>query len=87
MKVVSTKGFEKAYLLVPSNIKHKASLFYNSLLTANSIRDLTGIKKLTGHTNFYRYKIGDYRLGFELQGDVVTLLIILHRKDIYRQFP
>ncbi len=47
-------------------------------------RDLT---KLKGGKNFWRIKIGDYRVGIEVEGDTVILVRILRRKDIYRYFP
>jgi mRNA-degrading endonuclease RelE of RelBE toxin-antitoxin system len=31
--------------------------------------------------------LGDYRLGLVIEDDIVTLVRILHRKDIYRYFP
>ena len=31
------------------------------------ILDISGIKKLSGHNSFYRIRIGDYRIGFELK--------------------
>jgi mRNA interferase RelE/StbE len=33
---------------------------------AKSLADLPNIKKLTGFKNYYRIRIGEYRLGFEL---------------------
>ena len=45
------------------------------------------IKKLKGHDTFYRIKIGNYRIGFEMVNDELILTRILHRKEIYRYFP
>ena len=62
-----------------------------SILELESSEDLHSIKslkKLSGYKNYYRLRIGDYRLGIErLKGKTVRLLIIAHRKDIYRKFP
>jgi mRNA interferase RelE/StbE len=35
------------------------------LESAERIEDLSNIKKLQGHTAYYRIKVGDYRIGFE----------------------
>ncbi len=51
------------------------------------IRDLANIKKLTGHRNAYRMKIGDYRIGFFLNRDTVEFARVLDRKEIYKSFP
>lgn len=55
---------------------------------ADKLNDIPNIKKIIGFKKYYRIRIGDYRLGFELE-DVNTLrfIIICHRKDIYKQFP
>jgi len=32
----------------------------------------------------YRFRIGDYRVVFDIEGDDIVILRIRHRKDIYR---
>lgn len=54
---------------------------------ANSLAELRNIKVIQGSPNFYRLKVGDYRLGIYLQEDVVAFVRVLHRKEIYRYFP
>ena len=38
-------------------------------------------------TSYYRIRIGDYRIGIKGEGDVIVLMRVMHRKDIYRVFP
>lgn len=59
----------------------------NSIKNCTSLSDLSGIRKMTGYENYYRLRIGDYRLGFKLENNTVTLLRFKHRKDIYTVFP
>jgi len=33
----------------------------------------------------YRFRIGDYRVIFDLKGDDIVVLRVGHRKDIYRR--
>ncbi|MFZ4707248.1 MAG: type II toxin-antitoxin system RelE family toxin [Bacteroidales bacterium] len=55
---------------------------------AHSVNDIKNSKKLTGFKNYYRVRIGDYRLGFEcISPTIVRLIVVAHRKDIYRMFP
>jgi len=49
--------------------------------------DLQNLKKIKGDKNFYRVKVGDYRLGIKVEEGTVTFIRFLHRKDIYRYFP
>ena len=54
---------------------------------AADIRQLRQIKKIKGGDNYYRIRVGDYRLGISVKGDTVTFIRFLHRRDIYRRFP
>jgi mRNA interferase RelE/StbE len=42
--------------------------------------------KLKGNNPFHRIRIGDYRIIYEIQNDILVILVIKigHRKDIYR---
>jgi mRNA interferase RelE/StbE len=43
---------------------------------------------LTGFKNYYRLRIGEYRLGFEkIDENTIRFILIAHRKDIYKLFP
>jgi mRNA interferase RelE/StbE len=54
---------------------------------ANSLAELRNIKAIQSNPNFYRLKVGDYRLGVYVKDDVVAFVRVLHRKEIYRYFP
>jgi mRNA interferase RelE/StbE len=56
--------------------------------SAESISQVKGVKKMVGFSNYYRVRVGHYRVGLELIDDItVRLIVVLHRKDIYRKFP
>ncbi|MEQ9105054.1 MAG: type II toxin-antitoxin system RelE/ParE family toxin [Rhodothermales bacterium] len=55
---------------------------------ANSLDNVPGLKRLTGGSGDYcRIRVGDYRVGIELVGDVVVFTRCLHRREVYRYFP
>jgi mRNA-degrading endonuclease RelE of RelBE toxin-antitoxin system len=54
---------------------------------ARSLRDIKNLKKLRGHKYAYRIKIGNFRIGFYYENSVMEFARILHRKDIYKEFP
>jgi len=88
MKVDFDKSFAKSVdKLKNKRIKNKIIEFIETLEIANSLQDVSSIKKLKGDKISYRKKIGDYRIGFEYDNDVVTLIVVAHRKDIYKNFP
>ncbi|WP_202218315.1 type II toxin-antitoxin system RelE/ParE family toxin [Okeania sp. KiyG1] len=48
---------------------------------------MRNIKKLKGEEEYYRIRVGDYRLGIKVNDGIVFFVRILHRKEIYRYFP
>ena len=54
---------------------------------ARSLQDVTNLKKLKGGRNYYRIRVGEFRIGLIIEGDEITLVRCLSRKEIYRYFP
>lgn len=54
---------------------------------AQSLKDIPNLKKIRGYSIYYRIKITDYRIGFEVSGKELILCRFLHRKEIYQKFP
>jgi len=48
---------------------------------------VVGLKKLSGTSNSYRIRVGEYRIGVVIEGDTVEFVRRLNRKDPYRFFP
>lgn len=62
-------------------------LAFETLPNLDSIEDLSNVKALVNSASRYRIRIGNYRIGFEINGDTLELFRVLHRKDFYRYFP
>ena len=45
--------------------------------------DTPNIKKLTNHYPPYRFRIGNYRVLFDVKKEVIQILSIKHRKEAY----
>jgi mRNA interferase RelE/StbE len=54
---------------------------------AADIGSITSIVKLKGYKDYYRIRIGDYRIGLRITSGIVYFVEIAHRKDIYKLFP
>ena len=54
---------------------------------ATAIHNISNIKKLKGHRDYYRIRIGNYRIGLKLESDVIIFVVFEDRKDIYKNFP
>lgn len=88
MKVKYLKSFEKDVDNI-QNKKIKEQLYnvIQNLKIINNPADIANIKKLSKGTIYYRIRIAQYRLGLSIEGDLITLIRFLHRKDIYNKFP
>ncbi|MEA2735184.1 MAG: mRNA interferase RelE/StbE [Humisphaera sp.] len=54
---------------------------------ANALTDVRSLKRLSGHRDYFRIRVGDWRIGLHVAGDTVTFVRCLHRREIYRFFP
>jgi mRNA interferase RelE/StbE len=80
-----TKSAKKEFDQIPARIQNKV-LEGLALLEINPFSDLLQIKKIKGVESLYRFRVGDYRVVFEVRKKVLLVLIIKigHRKEIYR---
>ena len=86
------RRFEASFLKDIKRIKSarmKASLGrkIDRAKIAESISDIGDCKKLRGHHNAFRIRLGEYRIGFFLDGETIIFSRCLHRKEIYHMFP
>lgn len=85
--------FDKSFLksldnILDSRILNRLEKFIADLEKAESIQQISNLKKLSGFKDYYRIRIGDYRLGFEMiDSTTIRLIVFAHRKDIYKNFP
>ncbi len=54
---------------------------------ADSLTAISNLKKLKGGGNYFRLRVGDYRVGVSLENETVIFVRVLNRKDIYKYFP
>ena len=54
---------------------------------ADDLQEVGNLKKMTGTSNLYRIRVGDYRIGIAVAGDSVEFVRCLPRRDLYRFFP
>lgn len=63
------------------------AIAFEEIPNVTDLQTIVNLKKLKGDDNAYRLRVGDYRIGFYFEGEIVTFARVLHRKDIYRYFP
>lgn len=84
--------FERSFSRDLKRIKDAAVLkrvkdVIEGVQAAEILDDVQAVRKMRGYEQFYRIRLGDYRIGVELDNEQVVFVRILHRKDIYRYFP
>ncbi len=76
-------GAKRQYDRLNANLKHRIAPHIDAL--EQDPRPL-GCLKLRGDENVYRIRVGDYRILYEVQDEVLLILVlkIAHRSDVYR---
>ena len=88
-RVQYTRTFLKEMSRLPGNVRERveAIAFGDEIGQDPFMAGKT--QKLTGYQTFYKIRVGDYRIGLLI--DVAEHLIefqrVLHRREIYREFP
>lgn len=69
------------------NISEKIAQTIEEIRKCNHPREIRNLKKMQGGNQYYRIRMGDYRMGITIVADQVTFIRFLNRKDIYKYFP
>lgn len=88
MKVEFDRSFAKDLKKISNrDVAHKVRDLIKLVRSADSLVDISGVRKLQGRGNYFRFRVGSYRVGVELEGDMVVFVRCLDRRDIYKRFP
>lgn len=89
MNIRYTKRFSKDLDSIANNEEIKKRLFQvlEEMQQMDSLAGIKDVRKIQGYEDYYRIRIGDYRLGVKVTEDGIEMLRFLHRKDIYKKFP
>ena len=55
----------------------------NKILELKNFPNTPNIKKLTNFEPAYRFRVGDYRILFDVTDDIIVIARVLHRKESY----
>lgn len=88
MKVEFKKSFLKELRkLRNKSLKNLIVECIEQVECAENVSQIKNIKKLTGYGEYFRIRIGDYRIGIKVEMNTVYFVLFEHRKDIYKNFP
>lgn len=78
-----TPGADRQFRKLPKNVQARLTLHLDAV-TQNPRPP--GVEKLKGEEG-YRLRVGDYRVLYEVQDDVLLVLVVRvgHRREVYRK--
>lgn len=90
MDIFFKPSFIKDFKKLPSDTKAEVrkicmedSLVIKDLVEFKYV-DISSIK---GFKDYYRIRVGNYRIGFKKERHSIIFMRVKHRKDIYKVFP
>jgi len=86
-RVLFQRSAFKEYGALPKRVRVRVDQVLE-ILSINPLSEVLRFKKLRGKDNHYRVRVGDYRIIYSPQQDVLIVRVIRigHRKDVYRYF-
>ncbi len=88
MKVRFKHAFLKDFEKLPHEYKPRIEqIVFNEIPKLETLQDIKSMRKIRRDKNYFRIRVGNYRIGFQDRDGVLIFMRVLHRKDIYRYFP
>ncbi len=82
MLVEIDKKAQKEYLALTNEVKERIK---SAMFELEQFPNVSNIKRLSNHDPAYRKRVGDYRILFDVIGDVLTIYEIKHRREAYEK--
>lgn len=88
MEVVFLSSFlDDIKKISDKKLKAKIKVFIIELEHADTLDEISNVIKIKGFSTAYRLRVGDYRLGFFKDDNIIELARFVKRNDIYKVFP
>ena len=86
MNIEIRRTFTKDADKLPANIQRQLALIITNLQQAEQLSQIKACKKVKGAKTAYRIRLSQYRIGFFFENEIIELVRVLGRKDIYKYF-
>ena len=88
MKVEYHKSFERDLRKVRDRtLLDRVKVILLELEESKTLDNISSVKPMKGYPEYFRIRIGDYRLGLKRTNDGLRIIRFLSRGDIYQKFP
>jgi mRNA interferase RelE/StbE len=84
-----TKRFLKELADLPDKLRTRVEMIVFQELETDNPFALGYIEKMTGYSDKYKIRVGEYRVGvtMDTKANTITCQRVANRKDIYKVFP
>ena len=87
MKITFRESFSRDLSKIEDrSLLGRVKQIIDSVEAAEDLQQISNVKRITGSSNLYRIRVGDYRLGIAVEEGAVEFVRCLHRREIYRYF-
>lgn len=88
MKVEFKNSFLKSIQKINNpKLRESVAFAIEDVESAHDLNQISNLKKLKGYKEYYRIRIGSYRIGLKFENDIFIFAAFDDRKDIYKKFP
>jgi mRNA interferase RelE/StbE len=88
VKVEFRKSFERDLEKIRDrDLLAKIKAVIEAVEQAETLLNVNNTKKLKAEGNYYRIRVGNYRVGLTSNADAIAFVRVLHRQEMYRYFP
>ena len=87
MQIELTTNFKKKVRKLPNSVAIAVAQSIRATQQAASFSEIPNFKALKGYRNYYRIRVGDYRMGLFWNGEKFLLETIGTRGDFYKTYP
>ena len=87
MQIELTRKFQKQVENCnDKHIKSKILAIVQAVIASENLNEFPNLKKLTGYKNFYRIRLGNFRIGLVIEDKTIVFAAFDHRSDIYKYY-
>ncbi|TAF74220.1 MAG: type II toxin-antitoxin system RelE/ParE family toxin [Bacteroidetes bacterium] len=87
MKIVIGRKFHKDVIKLSSDVQKKVFVLLHEIEKAGDLKKFD-VTKIVGYKNYFRIRIGNYRIGYQVAEDGTLLFErVAKRDEIYKIYP
>lgn len=87
MQNTETLKFRKQLTKLPKNDQIAVMDALDTLDEAETFADIPNLKALQGYKNYFRIRVGNWRIGLFWDGELFQIQDVGKRGDFYKRFP